>query len=186
MKKTIFITILLCLTVGSLSAKKKNKLPKTETDSVAVVVENDTTRSIYVFPMISVGDVTFSTDSEKELAMLEQSNASDSVLFKGLDKKQIIDFFVQNVVYPNELKQKAAEDYLKIRFDVDKDGNVKNPKVLNSTYPEMEKEVLRVAIQLSDYEPVVKNTKTKKNKKKNKEQRDTTVEVPISFRILKL
>lgn len=185
MKKTIYITILFCLAMGSLSAKKKDKALKAANDSIISVTENDTTQAVYVFSMISVGDVSFSSDSNQDNPDLDSVNVSD----KQLNKKQIVNFFVQNVVYPNELKQKAAEDYLKIRFDIDKEGNVKNPKVLNSTYPEMEKEVLRVASRLSDFDPATKTEKSSKNKKKKKQPKDaedTTVEVPISFRILKL
>ena len=184
MKKTIFTTILLCLTIGSLSAKKKDNVQKTSLDSIVAVAQKDTSGATYILPMISVGEVSFSSDTDESVI---NEKRSDSVHFKGLDKKQIVDFFVQNVVYPTELKQKAVEDYLKIRFDVDKEGKVKNPKVLNSTYPEMEKEVLRVVGKLPEYSWELPENNTKKRSKQVKlKEEDTTVEVPISFRVLKL
>lgn len=184
MKNVLVIALLLFFVAGTMSAKKKNKVPEIKSDTAAVIAP-DSIDEEYSFPMISIGNVSFLNGAEVVPADSIPFEQLDSTFFQGLSKKEIVDFFVSNVVYPIQLKQKAAEDFLKIRFDVDKNGKVKNPKVVNSKFPEMEKEVLRVVSKLPDYVTKPSDEKVKKSKRKNKEK-DTTVEVPISFRLLKL
>ena len=74
---------------------------------------------------------------------------------------------------------------MKVRFDVDRRAG-KNPKVVDATYPEMEQEVLRVVGKLPDYAAnSVKNLKRPRKEQKG-QSKNITVEVPISFRLLKL
>lgn len=184
MKNILLIILLLFSVLDPISAKKGEKvLPDT-----VVVSAPDSVDTQYAFPVISIGNVSFMNGSKELETDTILVNQSDSIPNQGLNKKQLVDFFVQNVVYPTELKQKAVEEHLKIRFDVDANGRIKNPKVLNSKFPEMANELLRVVGKMpeyiTDYSPP--NTCKEKRQDRKNQRKNTTVEVPISFRMLKL
>ncbi|NLO71148.1 MAG: hypothetical protein GX102_09495 [Porphyromonadaceae bacterium] len=183
MKKILLLLLIISVSVVSASSKKIENVNELKLDSVETSIHIDSIETLFSFPMISVGEVSFSNENEKKKQKSE--SASDSLPNVGLSKKQIVDFFVQNVIYPIELKQKAAEEYLKVRFKVEKDGKIKNPKVINSKFPEIEKEVLRVVEKMPFYSTDSISVKSKKQKKNNPTD-ETTVEVPISFRLMKL
>ena len=183
MKKILLLLLIISVSVVSASSKKIENVNELKLDSVETSILIDSIETLFSFPMISVGEVSFSNENEKKKQKSE--SASDSLPNVGLSKKQIVDFFVQNVIYPIELKQKAAEEYLKVRFKVEKDGKIKNPKVINSKFPEIEKEVLRVVEKMPFYSTDSISVKSKKQKKNNPTD-ETTVEVPISFRLMKL
>lgn len=183
MKKLSFILIVLYLTALSVSAKKKVKPQEFNLESVKTEMSIDSVVALFSFPMVSIGDVSISSESESKKR--KTAVANDSVVMKGVTKKQLVDFFVQNVVYPLELKQKAAEEYLKVCFNIDKEGNIKNPKVLNSKFPEMEQEALRVVGKIPFFTTDSVEVKSKKEKKKIQDS-ESTIEISISFRLLKL
>lgn len=185
MKNLLLIIFFLSFAAIPISAKKKVKVQELQPDTCLSIVEPDSADADFSFPMISVGNVSFMDGSELLTSDSIAVESADSLVYQGFNKKGIVDFFVQNVVYPAELKLKSAEDYLKLRFDVDKEGKVKNPKVVDSKFPEMEKEVLRVVSKLTNNSNEPSAEKSKKDKKKSK-SKDTTVEIPISFKLLKL
>ncbi|MHB9055689.1 MAG: energy transducer TonB [Paludibacteraceae bacterium] len=80
------------------------------------------------------------------------------------------------MVYPDKLKENNSEDNLKLLIQLNKDGKLVKSKVMNSGIPEMEKEVLRVT-------KLLPRLTTTNNKGKNV---DISVELPISFRMLRL
>ena len=88
----------------------------------------------------------------------------------------MIDFFVRNIVYPHQLKDLNIEDDLHLVMKIDKDGVLTESEVLNAEIPEMKQEVLRVSKLL----PALLLT-DKTGRKIN-----STIQLPISFRILKL
>ena len=90
--------------------------------------------------------------------------------------KELIDFFVRNIVYPHQLKDLNVEDDLNLLMKLDMDGRVTESEVLDAEIPEMKQEVLRVSKLL----PALLMT-DKSGRKIN-----FSIRLPISFRILKL
>lgn len=180
----LLVTLLLVAVLNPLSAEQRKKvLP----DTVAVAVP-DSVDSYCALPVISVGNVSFINGKKELYTDTILVSQSDSTSNRVLIKKQLIDFFVQNVVYPIELRQNAAEDHLKIQFEVDANGRIKNPKVLEAEFPAMAEELLRVMDKMpryiADYSPPL--TCKDKRRDRKKHRKNTTVEIPISFRMLRL
>lgn len=177
MKRIFVLFLIICFAAGSLLARKQYNVQKTETDS-CIFVTVDSFKTTHHFPMIMVGKAKSYPDSV-EIHLL--SSAKDSLSGDTLekifdDKKELIDFFVRNIVYPNKLKENNSEDNLRLLMQLNKDGELVKSKVINSRIPEMEKEVLRVTKLL----PRLTTTNNKG------ERVDISVELPISFRMLRL
>ena len=87
-----------------------------------------------------------------------------------------MDFFVRHIVYPLEMKNLQIEDELRLRLKLDSNGKLIDSEVLNAEIPEMKQEVLRVSKLL----PALLLTD------KTGRRINSTIHLPISFRILKL
>lgn len=177
MRKTFLLILVLCISMGAVSAKKRKKTEPLKPDTCAAVLA-DSVMNVHHFPMILVGKALSFPDSVsiRFLSSAGDSIPKDSSINIPGDKKELMDFFVRNIVYPNELKERKSEADLRLRMKLDKEGKVIESEVLNSNIPEMKQEVLRVAKLL----PNILAT-DKKGQKTN-----TSVELPISFKILKL
>ena len=177
MKNYFYFIVIFCLMAGSLSAKKREKVPEIQPDTCASVLV-DSAGTIHRFPMIMVGnDLSFpDTVSIRLLSLVNDSLLNDTVEPMFGNKKELIDFFVRNIVYPHQLKDLNMEDDLHLLMKIDKDGVLTESEVLNAEIPEMKQEVLRVSKLL----PALLLT-DKTGRKIN-----STIHLPISFRILKL
>ena len=92
------------------------------------------------------------------------------------NKKELIDFFIRNIVYPHQLKDLNMEDDLHLLMKIDKDGVLTESEVLRAEIPAMKQEVQRVLKLL----PAMFVTDKKGRKT------DAAIQLPISFRMLKL
>lgn len=180
MKKTLYIFFIFALMAGSLSAKKRPKSKqKVVVETIdSTVVADSLAKKIYEFTMILVGKTSFSPDSAYvRLSDLPNDTLQiDSLLVIDKHNKDLMDFFVRNIVYPNQLKDKNAEDVLKLRLKLDKEGKIVLCEVLDAQNSEMKNEVLRVSKLLPTLFPSDKKGKPT----------DVTLELPISFKLLKL
>ncbi|MBP8904209.1 MAG: energy transducer TonB, partial [Paludibacteraceae bacterium] len=130
------------------------------------------------FPMIMVGNALSFPDtvSIRLLSPVNDSLLNDTIHTMFGNKKELIDFFIRNIVYPHQLKDLNMEDDLHLLMKIDKDGVLTESEVLNAEIPEMKQEVLRVSKLL----PALLMT-DKSGRKIN-----SFIQLPISFRILKL
>lgn len=185
MRKTIFLAFLFCMTVGTLSAKRPKKIQKTIVDSIETSVKTDSVNAEYTFPMIAIGNIRFLTDTVYPNVIPYETDPMDTLNHPIFDKKQLLDFFVCHVTYPSELRQTEAEDCLMLRFDIDKHGNIRNPKVSYSIHPEMKDELLRVLSHLPEF--IAQKERLKSTLyTESPVVGDITIEVPVFFKILKL
>ena len=177
MKNYFYFIVIFCLMAGSLSAKKREKVPEIQPDTCASVLV-DSAGTIHRFPMIMVGnDLSFpDTVSIRLLTLVNDSLLNDTIHTMFGNKKELIDFFVRNIVYPHQLKDLNMEDDLHLLMKIDKDGVLTESEVLNAEIPEMKQEVLRVSKLL----PALLLTD------KTGRRINSTIHLPISFRILKL
>ena len=177
MKNYFYFIVIFCLMAGSLSAKKREKVPEIQPDTCASVLV-DSAGTIHRFPMIMVGnDLSFPDSvSIRLLAEINDSIPEDTIKTLFGNKKELIDFFVRNIVYPHQLKDLNVEDDLNLLMILDMDGRVTESEVLDAEIPEMKQEVLRVSKLL----PALLMT-DKSGRKIN-----FSIRLPISFRILKL
>ena len=177
MKSTYYLLLIFCMIASSLSAKKRSNflvnLPDTCTS-----VQVDSAEVCNYFPVILVGKANSVPDSVcvhfQNSDNYSLTNDSTNSFFGK--ENALIDFFVRNIVYPHQLKAASAEDNLSLLLKLDKDGNLTESEVLDSEIPEMKQEVQRVIKLL----PALVTT-DKKGRKTN-----SSIRVPISFRILKL
>ena len=176
-KNYLCFIIIFCLMAGSLSAKNRKKVPEIKADSCTVLLP-DSAGIIHHFPMIMVGNALSLPDtvSIRLLSLVNDSLLNDTVEPMFGNKKELIDFFVRNIGYPHQLKDLNMEDDLHLLMKIDKDGVLTESEVLHAEIPEMKQEVLRVSKLL----PALLLT-DKTGRKIN-----STIQLPISFRILKL
>ena len=177
MKNYLYLAFIFCLMAGSLSAKKRKKVPEIKPDTCTSVLL-DSVGAIRHFPMIMVGNALSFPDSVsiRLLSPVNDSLLNDTIHTMFGNKKELIDFFVRNIVYPHQLKDLNMEDDLHLLMKIDKDGVLTESEVLNAEIPEMKQEVLRVSKLL----PALLMT-DKSGRKIN-----SFIQLPISFRILKL
>ena len=177
MKSSFYLILIFSLMAASLSAKKRTKVQVIKPDTCTVVAV-DSAGTFHHFPVIMVGKVLSFPDSIR----IRFVNAGNDLLsndttgsFFGKEN-ELTEFFVRNIVYPHQLKDKSAEDNLNLRMILDEDGKLTESEVLDSEIPEMKQEVLRVTKLLPG---LIMTDKT--GKKTN-----IPIQLPISFKILKL
>lgn len=65
----------------------------------------------------------------------------------------------KNIKYPDDAKKTGIKGKVFVSFIIDKDGNVKNPKIVKSVSPSIDKEALRVISSLPKWTPGKKDGK---------------------------
>lgn len=179
MKKTLYILSLFALMVGNLFAQTQPELqlPIVVETKDTVLVTDSVAGKMYEFPMVIVGKTKVLPGTTFASFTTIQGDSLNSDLI-GIDKlsKMLMNFYVQHVVYPNDLKRKSMEETLILQLKVDVNGQMVGCDVLDARNEEMKNEILRVSqllptIYLFD---------------KNGAPMPGTLELPISFKILKL
>lgn len=161
----------------SLSAASQHVNLDTKVDT-RTLLQTDSVKSVHHFPMIIVGN----PDSEPDSACVHLiESVGDSLLCDTIktifgNKNELVDFFIRHIVYPCEMKDLQVEDDLRLLLKLDRNGKLTESEVLNAEIPALKQEVLRVIKLL----PAITTTDNKGRKI------DTAIQLPISFRILKL
>lgn len=73
-------------------------------------------------------------------------------LFPGGDTALYI-FLAENIQYPADAVDNCIEGKVYFSFWVDKEGKVQDVKIVKGVYPSLDKETLRVASIMPDWEP---------------------------------
>ena len=177
MTKNACLVLTICLMTFSLSAVGQPDINESKVDT-CTLVQADSAGIIHHFPMIMVGNALSFPDtvSIRLLSLVNDSLLNDTVEPMFGNKKELIDFFVRHIVYPLEMKNLQIEDELRLRLKLDSNGKLIESEVLNAEIPEMKQEVLRVSKLL----PALLLTD------KTGRRINSTIHLPISFRILKL
>jgi len=85
-------------------------------------------------------------------------NADKMPVFPG-GETQILNYVTKNLKYPVVEQETGVQGKVEVRFVVDTNGKVKNPKVIRSINPGLDKEALRVVNTLPDFIPAEKDGK---------------------------
>jgi TonB family protein len=62
-------------------------------------------------------------------------------------------FLENNLVYPEKAKKEHIQGKVYVGFLVDRNGKIKNPKILSTASEELDKEALRVVAMMPDWKP---------------------------------
>ncbi len=76
-------------------------------------------------------------------------------------EKAMLDFIAENVVYPENAKKKKLHGRVYVSYIIDKDGYVRDPKVLRGIGGGCDEEALRVVLKMPNWNPGYQNGRPK-------------------------
>lgn len=114
-------------------------LLSTEDEGLAITVKDYVAESTYVEEEI---------EEEVPFAIVEQKPK-----FQGGDQNDFTKWVFSNIVYPEIAKENGVQGRVILQFTVDKDGSVKNVKVLRGVDSSLDKEAVRVVSSSPKWEP---------------------------------
>lgn len=71
----------------------------------------------------------------------------------GTDNAELIKFLQENVKYPEDAAKNKIQGRVLVQFVVDKEGNIKDPAILQGAYPSLDAEALRVVKLMPRWTP---------------------------------
>lgn len=71
----------------------------------------------------------------------------------GTDNTDLMKFLMENVQYPQDAYKNKIQGRVVVEFIVDKEGNIKDPTILQSAYPSLDAEALRVVKLMPRWTP---------------------------------
>lgn len=176
MKKSFLLTIVFTVLVQFVISQK-NILSHANFPNTCSASEMDvaTDTASFSFPMVLVGNISTAPDSVN--LQLNDTTKRGILLSPGtLPNSEMINFFIQNIVYPKQLIKNDVEDVIDLQLKLDANGNLCNLIILSGNVQEMREEVIRVAKKLPRLQLI----------RKKKLPSTTLVSITISFKILKL
>lgn len=114
-------------------------LLSTEDEGLAITVKDYVAESSYVEEEI---------EEEVPFAIVEHKPK-----FQGGDQNDFTKWVFSNIVYPEIAKENGVQGRVILQFTVDKDGSVKNVKVLRGVDSSLDKEAVRVVSSSPKWEP---------------------------------
>ncbi len=114
-------------------------LLSTEDEGLAITVKDYVAESTYVEEEI---------EEEVPFAIVEHKPK-----FQGGDQNDFTKWVFNNIVYPEIAKENGVQGRVYLQFTVDKDGSVKNVKVLRGVDSSLDKEAVRVVSSSPKWEP---------------------------------
>jgi TonB family protein len=78
---------------------------------------------------------------------------------RSCSDKKMLEHIFTNIKYPKEAQKEDAEGMVVVKFIVEKDGQLTNPKILRSVHPKCDEEVLRLVNEMPNWIPAVKDGK---------------------------
>ena len=120
--------------------------------------------------------------SEPKSMVVQTDTISENVVFGDIPEQmpsfrggiqKLQEFINENIQYTEEMAQTCAQGRVVVRFVIEKDGTVTNPKVVKSVDPVFDKEALRIVSIMPKWMPAKMNGKAIR----------TTYTVPVNFRL---
>lgn len=152
MKKIIALSALLLLLNSNLKAQNVVN-PTNEKDNITI--------------LRAVGDDSTVSDKEKVYQVVEQQPS-----FPG-GREELFKYLAYNVKYPIDAAENKIEGRVLVTFVIEHDGSISNVNVVNSVYPSLDKEAIRVVSEMPKWIPGKANGKTVRVK----------YTIPITFRL---
>lgn len=152
MKKIITLSALLVLLGSNLRAQNVIN-PTNEKDGPTI--------------LRAVGDDSTTSDNEKVYQVVGQQPN-----FPG-GKEELFKYLAYNMIYPADAAKNKVEWRVLVTFVIEHDGSISNVNVVNSVYPSLDKEAIRVVSEMPKWIPGKANGKTVRVK----------YTIPITFRL---
>lgn len=152
MKKIITLSALLVLLGSNLRAQNVIN-PTNEKDGPTI--------------LRAVGDDSTTSDNEKVYQVVGQQPN-----FPG-GKEELFKYLAHNMIYPADAAKNKVEGRVLVTFVIEHDGSISNVNVVNSVYPSLDKEAIRVVSEMPKWIPGKANGKTVRVK----------YTIPITFRL---
>ena len=152
MKKIITLSALLVLLGSNLRAQNVI-YPTNEKDGPTI--------------LRAVGDDSTTSDNEKVYQVVGQQPN-----FPG-GKEELFKYLAYNMIYPADAAKNKVEGRVLVTFVIEHDGSISNVNVVNSVYPSLDKEAIRVVSEMPKWIPGKANGKTVRVK----------YTIPITFRL---
>lgn len=152
MKKIITLSALLVLLGSNLRAQNVIN-PTNEKDGSTI--------------LRAVGDDSTTSDNEKVYQVVGQQPN-----FPG-GKEELFKYLAYNMIYPADAAKNKVEGRVLVTFVIEHDGSISNVNVVNSVYPSLDKEAIRVVSEMPKWIPGKANGKTVRVK----------YTIPITFRL---
>lgn len=152
MKKIITLSALLVLLGSNLRAQNVIN-PTNEKDGPTI--------------LRAVGDDSTTSDNEKVYQVVGQQPN-----FPG-GKEELFKYLAYNMIYPADAAKNKVEGRVLVTFVIEHDGSISNVNVVNSVYPSLDKEAIRVVSEMPKWIPGKANGKTIRVK----------YTIPITFRL---
>lgn len=152
MKKIIALSALLLLLDSNLKAQNVVN-PTNEKDNITI--------------LRAVGDDSTVSDKEKVYQVVEQQPS-----FPG-GREELFKYLAYNMIYPADAAKNKVEGRVLVTFVIEHDGSISNVNVVNSVYPSLDKEAIRVVSEMPKWIPGKTNGKTVRVK----------YTIPITFRL---
>lgn len=152
MKKIITLSALLVLLGSNLRAQNVIN-PTNEKDGPTI--------------LRAVGDDSTTSDNEKVYQVVGQQPN-----FPG-GKEELFKYLAYNMIYPADAAKNKVEGRVLVTFVIEHDGSISNVNVVNSVYPSLDKEAIRVVSGMPKWIPGKANGKTVRVK----------YTIPITFRL---
>lgn len=130
-------------------------------EEISSVKVNDLAAIVETKVLESVGDTTkpadvkyVPTEVRKQLKGAPVFEVVEEMPeFPGGGMSAFMDYIKKNMRYPASAKEKGTQGRVTVQFVVDKDGSIKDPKLLRSVDKDMDAEALRLISSMPKWEP---------------------------------
>ncbi|MBE6245115.1 MAG: energy transducer TonB [Bacteroidales bacterium] len=120
---------------------------KVETDFIST---DDSDQKIEIKPYVEAKPVEEEVEVEEEIPF---AIVEDKPTFQGKDANEFTKWVYNNIEYPEIAKENGIQGRVTVQFTIDKDGSVKDVKVLRGVDSSLDKEAVRVIQKSPKWSP---------------------------------
>ncbi len=120
---------------------------KVETDFIST---DDSDQKIEIKPYVEAKPVEEEVEVEEEIPF---AIVEDKPTFQGKDANEFTKWVYDNIEYPEIAKENGIQGRVTVQFTIDKDGSVKDVKVLRGVDSSLDKEAVRVIQKSPKWSP---------------------------------
>ena len=120
---------------------------KVETDFIST---DDSDQKIEIKPYVEAKTVEEEVEVEEEIPF---AIVEDKPMFQGKDANEFTNWVYNNIEYPEIAKENGIQGRVTVQFTIDKDGSVKDVKVLRGVDSSLDKEAVRVIQKSPKWSP---------------------------------
>lgn len=141
-KKTLLLLVIgTCINITAQIEEKKNLKTQNTVEEVKTITGKEDASDIQISIMDINGADEYSDNTKDvdDVLMI----AEEMPEFPG-GMTEMMKFIADNLIYPKEAVEQGIQGRVIVRFVIEKDGSVSNPKVVRKIEPILDKEAIRV------------------------------------------